>query len=1363
MKTITGTAGPTRTRSVPPRVWVTVALTLTMLATSLQLGNGAAAAQTAPSSASPPSSPGSFPPVDSAAGKNGKKPPSVTIPSPDPAVVGRPPALPQVKAGQELVDRRTANSKTFAGDQPGQLRTEFHDGPVHFQDAQGRWADIDDTLVVSKDGRRHNKSNAFDLSVAATSTDGAVARLAVDDKRSVGFSLDGAAKVTAKTDSKSVTYPKVRKDTDVRLTSRPTGVKEDLVLASRAAPDRFVFPLELKGLSASLNEAGDVIYRDEAGAERARTPHGFMTDANIDPRSDEAPMSLGVTYALIPWGNGTALEVRLDRAWLDDPARVYPVTVDPQLVAWAGNDDTYVMSGFHRDNSYDPELKVGTYDGGSHVGRSYIHFDTAALAGASIQSADLKVAERHSWNCAAGWPGLYRVTQGWDGRTMMDFPGAAFDPNPMPVSSVEGSCPNRTVHYNVAAAANHWAANGPSSGLGVMLATNEGDNNAWKKFASTEAGLPAMLEVWYTPPPPPNRPPYVASGVTPANGSVFGTPTTSVSAVYSDPDGGSGQLAFGVWNYQNQLVWSQWTGSLCSGCRATLNVPAVPDNWYYVMVLGWDGAQYSGGNAAPAWSPQQWFFIDTLAPAASELTPVSGASGIAPTQVSARYSEPYGFTGYMYFWLYTTGGTKIVESWSAITNPGAVATLAIPSLAAGTYNLWAMPWDTRQTGPQIGPNTFTVGTPTTTTTVAPTTTTVVPTTTTAAPTTTTTVAPTTTTTAPPTTTTTVAPSTPGAPRNVDAQPGNGEATVTWTAPSTGQVTHYMVTASSGGYRAAVDGDSRSAVVPGLATGTPYSFTVVAWNSSGASPGSTTRAVTPFSRTGSAPVAAGAFHSLSVLSDGTVWSIGNNDYGQLGDGTTTATAGSGVRAVDLANVGSVAAGDRHSLALDMNGTVWSWGNNAQGQLGDEELAESLTPSPVFARAQSIAAGGRHSLALATDGTVWGWGANESGQLGVGGTANSFEAAAVPNLSNVKAIAANGDHSLALTADGAVWAWGANGRGQLGIGATQNRSAPTRVSALNGAQSIAAGRTHSLAIAGEGAVWAWGANGDGQLGNDGTEDSSVPVQVLNIGGATAIAGGDGFSLAILSDGTTQAWGLNDRYQLGTNDLISTRTPVPVENQGVQGEPTTLFLGATAIAAGTFHGFAATGQGRIYEWGIHPGPGNVCQGATEQSKPEDRNVAQPQRFVLEVAPPPQLMPDIGLPEFVTAYRELDGETNAQGQYNRPKTSAAQFKLRGGEIGLSVRERESLSTSKPYILPFLFIGESPAREAGKPSYVVGFPNCVAYFRPVQGIPLHWEIECTPSGAAMATLMSVYAKAQKELKTIEPNPKMPPGTVLPL
>ncbi|MGH9223779.1 MAG: hypothetical protein ACRD2W_08330 [Acidimicrobiales bacterium] len=254
----------------------------------------------------------------------------------------------------------------------------------------------------------------------------------------------------------------------------------------------------------------------------------------------------------------------------------------------------------------------------------------------------------------------------------------------------------------------------------------------------------------------------------------------------------------------------------------------------------------------------------------------------------------------------------------------------------------------------------------------------------------------------------------------------------------------------------------------------------------------------------------------------------------------------------------------------------------------------------------------------------------------------------------------------------------------------------------------------------------------------------------------------STAILSDGTTQGWGLNDRYQLGTNDTVTTRTPVPVENQGVAGEPTTLFLGATAIAAGTFHGFAVTSSGRIYEWGIHPGPGNVCQGAFEQSKPQDRSVAQPGRFTLEVPPPPQLLPDIGLPEVVIAYRTVRGDQNAQGEYVKVKFSPSSFKLREGERGLSIVEAASLRNDNPYMFPFVLVSSSPARELEKPALVLGLPNCTAYYRPTAEQQLHWEIECLPSDT-IAPLVNLYARAQKVLGSIVPNPAFTDAPVRPL
>jgi hypothetical protein len=547
---------------------------------------------------------------------------------------GPPAAVATGRSGEELLDRRTAASKTFVGEEPGQLRTTVFQAPVHFKDPQGRWVDIDDGLAAPRDGRRRNGANAFGLSIAENSTDKALARLIIDDKHSVGFALDGAAEVKAKGDAKSATYAKVKKDTDLRLTSLRSGVKEELVLASPAAPDRFVFPLELKGLTAALDDAGNVIYRDGTGVERARTPHGFMTDARIDPRSGESEMSLGVDYALIPWKGGTALEVRLDRAWLNDPDRQYPVTVDPDIHHAAWGDDTYVMSGFYRDNSYDAELKVGTYDGGAHIGRAFMHFDTGVFAGATVQNAEMHLAERHSWNCGY-WPEhAYRVTGGWNGRNMPDWSNQPpVDPNGVGGTWEGTICGSRTAKWNVTGMAATWAAARQPEASVSLRATNESDNNRWKKYASTEAGAPPALHVWYT---PANQPPANSWAVYPTNESRLLTSTTTASAYYADPEGTAGKILFGVWDANSTLLWAAWSGPVCNYCQGSVTLPYLADGRYQVWAIGHDGQAYS-----PAWTGPQWYFVDTRPPnPPTSLTPANGAVIAAPARASAIYSGP---------------------------------------------------------------------------------------------------------------------------------------------------------------------------------------------------------------------------------------------------------------------------------------------------------------------------------------------------------------------------------------------------------------------------------------------------------------------------------------------------------------------------------------------------------------------------------------------------------------------------------------------------------------------------------------------------------------------------------------------------
>jgi YD repeat-containing protein len=292
------------------------------------------------------------------------------------------------------------------------------------------------------------------------------------------------------------------------------------------------------------------------------------------------------------------------------------------------------------------------------------------------------------------------------------------------------------------------------------------------------------------------------------------------------------------------------------------------------------------------------------------------------------------------------------------------------------------------------------------------------------------------------------------------------------------------------------------------------------------------------------VAAGAYHTLILKENGTVWAWGNNEDGRLGDGTTTSRSAP-VQVSGLTGATAIAVGAYHSLALKSDGTVWAWGYNASGQLGDGTTTNRSTPVQVsgLTGVTAIAAGLYHSLALKPGGTVWGWGYNALGQLGDGTTINRSTPVQVSGLTSVTAIKGGYIHSLALKSDGTVWAWGYNNYGQLGDGTTTNRSTPVQVSGLTGITVIAAAVYHNLALKPDGTVRAWGNNSFGQLGDGTTTTRSTPVQVSGLTGVTAIAVGLYHNLALKPDGTVRAWGYNYYGQLGDGTTTNRITPVQV----------------------------------------------------------------------------------------------------------------------------------------------------------------------------------------------------------------------------
>ena len=336
------------------------------------------------------------------------------------------------------------------------------------------------------------------------------------------------------------------------------------------------------------------------------------------------------------------------------------------------------------------------------------------------------------------------------------------------------------------------------------------------------------------------------------------------------------------------------------------------------------------------------------------------------------------------------------------------------------------------------------------------------------------------------------------------------------------------------------------------------------------------------------VSAGGGHTFAPIGNGVLNAWGDDQSGQLGDGRNTirGTAAPGPSLGPSRRVVAVAAGATHSIALSDDGSVYTWGHNKSGQLGDGTKTDRNVAINVkgIANARAIAAGGGFSMVLEADGSVWAWGNNQSGQLGAGHApiahATPAKVFGLGSGSGVVEIAAGDSFALVRKSDGSVWAWGNGTSGQLGDGSILKRSAPTAVVGLgngSGVVALSAGGAHSLVVKRDGTVWAWGNNQSGQLGDGKSPlDQHAPVQVRALTRhAVAVAAGASFSLALLDDGSVWAWGHNKSGQLGNGVHIQDAL-LPVAVRLPKGAR------VVAIAAGTSHSVALRVDGTALAWG-------------------------------------------------------------------------------------------------------------------------------------------------------------------------------------
>ena len=486
----------------------------------------------------------------------------------------------------------------------------------------------------------------------------------------------------------------------------------------------------------------------------------------------------------------------------------------------------------------------------------------------------------------------------------------------------------------------------------------------------------------------------------------------------------------------------------------------------------------------------------------------------------------------------------------------------------------------------------------------------------------------------------------GANLNVLVNPNNDSTTISF---EYGLTTSYGATASVSGKSNGNTTLFKTKSITGLNPGKTYHYRAKAVNSSGTTYGSDRvfAAGSNFSKS------ADAYHTITVGDEGIVYAFGINNYRQLGDNTTTNRATpiqvlkgaySGTTYLgDNANnpIISVAGGEYHSIALAADGSVYAFGYNGHGQLGDNTTTDRATPIKVLKGAYSgttylgdnannpiisFMAGQNHSIAIAADGSVYAFGLNVWGQLGD----NTTTSRATPinvlkgaysgttylgdNANNpIISLAAGSDHTTALAADGSVYAFGWNAYGQLGDNTTTSRATPIKVlkgaysgtaylgdNANNPIISVVDGWAQSIALAADGSVYAFGLNNYGQLGDNTTTDRATPIQVLKgaYSGTTYLGdnannpiisfmAGENHNIALAADGSVYAFGRNNYGQLGDNTTTNRATPINVLKGAYSG---TTYLGDNvnnpiiSFAGGYKHNIAIAADGSVYAFGYN-----------------------------------------------------------------------------------------------------------------------------------------------------------------------------------